>query len=270
MSAVTKRLVTIAGLTVLAWAGAPIVADAGGARLYEMTENMRLTNDGKLQRRQATSALIGTADAGTPLCPAAVVAMMTGAAKACTVNATGSDDISLATGLGKFGGTFTVVVQGDNSADAPELVVMRGSFKGKMDFSPAILHTVPLGFVTGTLQVAGGSDDNRNDDNNGSRGASFPFTGTFRLPFVMSGLKVDGSGICTPSLTDAACWPMNDSGFFTTFYGAVPPLPLAQMERYDLSKMTRPFYLLDTGDMQPVQSSEFGAGWAAVKFEINF
>jgi hypothetical protein len=34
--------------------------------------------------------------------------------------------------------------------------------------------------------------------------------------------------------------------------------------------MTRPFYLLDTGDMQPVQSSEFGAGWAAVKFEINF
>src|SRR2546426_11263873 len=31
------------------------------------------------------------------------------------LNATGSDDISLATGLGNFGGTFTVVVQGDNA-----------------------------------------------------------------------------------------------------------------------------------------------------------
>ncbi len=82
------------------------------AQLYELTENMRLVG-GKLVHRKATSELMGLAKAGTPLCPMPV------GAPPCTINATGSDDISLATGLGNFGGTFTVAVQGDNATDSP-------------------------------------------------------------------------------------------------------------------------------------------------------
>ena len=102
------------------------------AQLYELTENMRLVG-GKLVHRKATSELMGLAKAGTPLCPMPV------GAPPCTINATGSDDISLATGLGNFGGTFTVAVQGDNATDSPEFVIAKGKFHGKMDFSPAVL-----------------------------------------------------------------------------------------------------------------------------------
>jgi hypothetical protein len=37
-----------------------------------------------------------------------------------------------------------------------------------------------------------------------------------------------------------------------------------------LTNGTRPLYLLDNGMVEPVKAEEFGAGWAAVKFEINF
>jgi hypothetical protein len=253
----TKRVVAIVGLAVTTWAGVPATAMAGGARLYEMTENMRLTQLGAFKHRQATSYLLGTADVGTPLCPAALVAALSPGASSCTVNAVGTDDIDLGSGLGNFIGTFTVVVQGDNNADSPELVVMKGGFSGKMDFSPAILRSIPLGHVTGRMVI------------NGTRGA-FPFSGTFRLPFVVQGVKPDYSGFCTPGGA-VACWPLNDAAYFTMWQGAVPPLPLNPMDHYDLTVMTRPLYLMDDGrTMVPVTANEFGGGWAAVRFEISF
>jgi hypothetical protein len=139
---------------------APALANGPDAVLYELTENMKLAG-GQVLHRKATSELMGTAKAGTPLCPLPVD---------CTINATGSDNISLATGLGDFSGTFTVVVQGDNPTDSPEYVVAKGKFHGKMDFSLAILYGVPLGSVVGKMQL------------DGVRG-HVPFTGTFRLPF---------------------------------------------------------------------------------------
>ena len=252
MSALTKTAVAIIGATVLACAGAPATAEAGGARLYEMTENMKLTSRGEFEHRKATSELIGTADVGTPLCPAAMVAVVNPNATTCTVNATGSDNISLGTGLGDFVGTFTIVVPGDNPVDSPEFVVMKGTFKGKMDFSPAVLHGVPLGHVVGKMMI----DRNR---------AAIPFTGTFRLPFVLTALPVpDGHG-GTLQMPCGPTFPCDAIAF------AGAPAPLNPMERYDLAAATRPLYLLD--DMQsivPVRASEFGAGWATVKFEISF
>src|SRR6266403_1333978 len=122
-----------------------------GAVLYELTENLNLKALRGGQRK-ATSQLLGTALAGTPLCPTALAH----GAPACTLTATGSDDISLTTGLGNFGGTFTVVVQGDNPVDSPELVIGRGHFSGKMDFSPAIPpNNVPLGSVVGEVGLNG-------------------------------------------------------------------------------------------------------------------
>ncbi len=154
-------------LALLAFVAAPLfgaTALAADATLYELTENMKLVGKDS-PRRRATSELMGTANAGTPLCPMPV------GAPPCTINATGSDNISLVTGLGKFSGTFTVVVQGDNLVDSPEFVIAKGKFSGKMDFSPAVLVNVPLGTVVGKMVLAGG-------------GGTVPFTGTFRLPFV--------------------------------------------------------------------------------------
>ncbi len=266
MSSMTKRMFAVVGLAALASAGMPAVASAGGARLYEMTENMKVKPQRKgerrgvlseVLRRQAVSQLIGTADLGTPLCPTALVLSMNAAAKECNLNATGEDNISLATGLGNFNGKLTVTVQGDNNADSPELVVMKGSFKGKMDFSPAILNMIPLGTVIGKLHLDGVS-------------GNVPFSGTFRLPFVIEGINVTNGQPCTPSATDPVCMPVGDDLFWQLSGVPAPPLPLQPMERYDLARMTRPFYLLDDGNIVPVGASEFGGGWAAVKFEIKF
>src|SRR5712691_5956322 len=156
-------------LALLAFVAAPLfgaTALAADATLYELTENMRLVGKDS-PRRRATSELMGTANAGTPLCPMPV------GAPPCTINATGSDNISLVTGLGKFGGTFTVVVQGDNPVDSPEFVVAKGKFTGKMDFSPAVLGGIPYGSVVGTL-----------DPNGGGHRDQVRFTGTFFLPFA--------------------------------------------------------------------------------------
>lgn len=136
------------------------------AVLYELTENMslRALRGG---RRKATAQLLGFARVGTPLCPPALA--MGGSF--CTINATGSDNISLATGLGKFHGTLTVVGPGDNEVDGPEAVLAKGRFNGNMDLSPAIQYEMPYGTVDGEMALTGGRKQR--------------FTGTFRLPFVM-------------------------------------------------------------------------------------
>ena len=159
-------------LALLAFVAAPLLgatALAADATLYELTENMKLVGKDS-PRRRATSELMGTANAGTPLCPMPV------GAPPCTINATGMDNISLVTGLGKFSGTFTVVVQGDNPVDSPEFVIAKGKFSGKMDFSPAVLGGIPYGTVVGTL-----------DPNGGGHRDQVRFTGTFFLPFEFPG-----------------------------------------------------------------------------------
>src|SRR3990170_8661600 len=94
--------------------------------LYEVTEDMYLKDDAgnivnadpsKATRRTAVAQLSGWAALGTPLCPYDVLVVLP-KAKLCAVNATGADDLSLVTGKGTLGGTFTVVVQGDNATDA--------------------------------------------------------------------------------------------------------------------------------------------------------
>ena len=107
------------------------------AVLYELNENLSLRAL-RYGRRNATAQLLGFAKAGTPLCPK----WLAKDADFCTINAKGADAINLGTGLGNFGGTFTVVDQGDNPVDSPEGVLARGRFNGRMDFSPAILDEI--------------------------------------------------------------------------------------------------------------------------------
>lgn len=169
------------------------------AVLYELTENLSLRAL-RYGQRKATSQLLGFAKAGSPLCPEWLAA----GAAFCTINATGSDDISLQTGRGKFAGTFTVVGQDNNPVDSPEAVMARGRFNGKMDFSPAILHEIPLGAVVGELSLGGGRKQR--------------FTGTFRLPFVMpkqdpACVAVNGPAACAADGYTDPMYLLNPSTF---------------------------------------------------------
>ena len=194
------------------------------AVLYELNENMSLRSlrDGK---RKATSQLLGFAKKGSPLCPPALAVGV----DFCTINATGSDSISLLSGLGRFGGTFTVVGQDTNPVDSPEAVLGKGRFSGDMDFSPAILRNVPLGSVVGHMVLNGGRKQ--------------PFTGTFRLPFVVP----QYSPACVAVSGYAGC-PM---------IGYSKPM-------YLVPAMENP------ANMEPVDYRELAIGFPTVRFEINF
>lgn len=146
---------------------------------YEATENLKYVGEfipalGVNRDRVATSQLFGVARRGSPLCP--------GSGPDCSLNMTGSDNVDQLTGLGSVTGTFTSVVQGDNPVDSPEFVVMKGKFKGKIDFRP-IAFNRPCGTVTAHLVVDGAGN--------------FPFTGTFRQPISVGGMAYYVSGSCT-------------------------------------------------------------------------
>jgi len=157
----------------------PALAANPDAVLYEVTEDMYLKDaSGKLAssvataaRRTAVAQLSGWAKIGTPICPA-YIKVVAPKAMRCTLNATGADDLSLADGQGTLGGTYAVVVQGDNDVDAPEFVIMTGTFTAKADLSLSMSGQAPLGFITDGVATIDGYSE-----------ASFKFTGTFRLPF---------------------------------------------------------------------------------------
>jgi len=146
-------------LFALVFGPAPALAKEDGpdAVLYEVTEDMYLKDAaGNFVasvvpggRRTAVAQLSGWAKLGTPLCPS-WVRLLVPTAKRCAVNATGADDLSLATGKGTVGGTFAVVVQGDNKVDAPEFVIMTGTFSGDADLSLSLAGIAPLGSAPST------------------------------------------------------------------------------------------------------------------------
>jgi hypothetical protein len=151
-----------------------VVVDVHGAEavLYEVTEKMYLLDaQGNVVgpdlavSRKADASLFGWARVGSPLCPSSALVTDLGL-NACSVTADGIDNISLWTGMGSVDGTFAVVLQDDNKVDAPEFVVMNGTFAGQMDLSIR-----PLGRVIGTFNAGG---------------AAVPFCGMFRLPFQVA------------------------------------------------------------------------------------
>ena len=181
-SAVTWSLLGLMFLLFVLMVG-PLPALAGNpdAVLYEVTEDMYLKDSAgnfvagvaTAARRSAVAQLSGWAKIGTPLCPA-YVKLIAPKAKRCTLNASGADDLSLVDGRGSLGGTYSVVVQGDNDVDAPEFVIITGTFYGKADLSLSMSGQAPLGFITGGVGTIDGYSE-----------ASFKFTGTFRLPFAL-------------------------------------------------------------------------------------
>ncbi len=256
MKPTTKRMVAIMGLIGAAVTGAPAVASAGGATLYELTENMKLVQRGGdhgkqhrfpvVARRIATAAIAGFAEPGTPLCP--VPEFQSG--DHCFVNVLGSDNISLTTGRGTLQGQFQTVIQGDNPVDGPEAVVLKGQFQGQMDFSPAILFQIPFGTVTGKVMAQGGR-----------RPAAF--TGVFRLPFAGNATtEVEVSGVTmTVTLRQLFCPATpNANPLADDLYGGVD---LAYLDNVEAATTPQ-------GRCLNIQPNELSLGAPLVRFDVQF
>lgn len=254
MSPRTRRMVTIMGLIGVALTGAPSVVSAGGATLYELMENMKLIQrDHKKKHRFpvvtgriATAAIAGFAEPGTPLCP--VPDFQSG--DNCAVNVLGSDNISLATGLGSLQGQFHTVIQGDNPVDGPEAIVLKGQFHGQMDFSPAIVDQIPFGTVAGQISAQG------------SRKSS-AFTGVFRLPFA-GNVKLEDGPAAGMTLREVFCPFSPTPNQNAPFYGG-----------FDLAYLDTEFNPL-TGKDEPnghcldIQPNELSLGVPLVRFDVKF
>ena len=173
-----RSLTCIAALfTVLVGAAAP--ARASDAVLYEVTEAVKLSGKGGTFK-SSTATLTGDVAPGTVLCPTWLAQQLNISACSIIVRATGHADDT--TGIGPAGGDFDIVIQDWNQADAPEIVVMKGTLSGTIDLSPAFTKQQPLGSISGKFTALG----LQNNVLAGVR-ASGTFSGTFRLPFRAGG-----------------------------------------------------------------------------------
>lgn len=191
-------------------------SEAGGRRpspkdvvLYELNEQAQFTfKDGRLHR-EATSGLEGKARRGTPLCPEELMAHAEQVFKArqravkdasrCTVVAFGKSDLDVTDSdnvQGTIKGKIYLVVNTvlTNLTDAPELVVMSGSFKGTVVVTDAdgVIITITEGTLTGDDAAPTFCPD------------GCQFTGKFRQPFKVHHTAVykKDNGHLVPVLPD--------------------------------------------------------------------
>jgi hypothetical protein len=259
MSAATKFLVVLIAVLAVVPTQAAIAADA---TLYELSEEMTVDNEGY---RRATSSFQGTAELGTPLCPQILATLLATGTKplhvtSCTVTGVGSDKVDIATdqagwplrqtfGSGKLWGTFAVVVNADNVVDAPEYIVMTGTFTGNM------FLTTPSD-LKGKKQLAGGP-------------------GTQRI--VMSG------GVFTPTnvvgyapdvLAAQFGVPVEALGLGPAAFSGVFRLPFAVELRGAKARPRRDrgdhYYLGDNERLIKVRKDEMALGYPTVRIEVNF
>jgi len=163
--------------------------------LYELNEQARFTVVAGRLHRVAMSGLEGKARRGTPLCTEELMVhaeklfmarqLTMKDASRCTVVAFGNSDLDvtdrdLGIVQGTIEGQLYVVVNSQltNLTDAPELVVMSGSFKGTVVVTDAAIITITEGTLTG----------------DGAPPTFCPggckFTGTFRQPFTVHHVAV--------------------------------------------------------------------------------
>jgi len=248
------RAAAVVSLLCAVCVGVPVVSAHDGknktdAKLYEVTENMSLDDLAAPTLRTAIASLQGTAKLGSPLCPVDLVhllhslGLLTKAEKPCTITAVGSDEVNLTEGTGALmghppGGGFAVVVNLDNPTDAPEFVVMTGTFEGLMqvavDTSTTPPQKLPLIYLT-----------------NGK------FTPTEVLGFPISAIGMIG-------LDPAKYGPVGFTGVFR--------LPFT-VDRYGWHRpqaSKEAFYLGDQGQLIKVKPDERSLGFPTVRVEIDF
>src|SRR5262245_4163432 len=159
--------------------------------LYELNEQAQLTATSRI----ASSGLEGKARRGTPLCSEqlmdyaeaffAQLGMKVQDTSRCRVVAFGRSEIDLSTFGGTIGGDFYVVVNSDktNLVDAPELVIMAGTFAGVVQVTDAagLIIAIKSGSFDPTVVLPGFP---------GGPPPSESFRGMFRLPFKVRQVAV--------------------------------------------------------------------------------
>ncbi len=150
--------------------------------LYEVTEAVKVTGKGGMFK-SSTATLTGDLAPGTGLCPTWLTQQLNMSTCMIVVRANGKADDT--TGIGPAYGDFDIVVQDWNTADAPEIVVMKGTLTGTIDLSPAFTKQQPVGSISGRFNAIGLA----NGIMAGAKTAG-TFTGTFRLPFRHAGQAV--------------------------------------------------------------------------------
>lgn len=125
----------LASLTLVLVAALPGFATAQQAVFYEIVENLdgvRLQTTG---HRVSNWTAQGTAEAGSPFCPEAVLPP---GSSSCTITAFGTDDIDLTAVesgeyfVGKVWANVVAVANLDNVVDGPELAAFSGQITGKI------------------------------------------------------------------------------------------------------------------------------------------
>jgi hypothetical protein len=167
--------------------------------LYELNEQAQIVVDPEKPeqppQRIATSGLDGKARRGTPLCPEHLMAyaeafyaqlgITVRDVSQCRVVAFGRSQLDTVTWLGTIGGDFYVVVNSDktNFVDAPELVVLSGTFTGVISVADeaGVLIDISSGSFDPTQILPGFP---------GGLPASESFRGKFRLPFKVQRIAV--------------------------------------------------------------------------------
>ena len=200
-------------LLVVTWVLGPALApsEARGFRpsspdvvLYELNEEARFTvdNNGRAHR-VASSGLEGKAKVGTPLCPAGLMQHAEQVFKArqrrvrdasrCAVVAFGNSDLDVTDRKlvkGTIDGQIFVVINSEltNLTDAPELVVMSGTFTGAVLVTDEAIIAITGATVTGDGFCPDGC----------------AFTGKFRQPFTVNRIAVykKDNGHLVPVLPD--------------------------------------------------------------------
>jgi hypothetical protein len=185
--------------------------------------------------RNAVSVLQGVAALFTPLCPAsALVTVVNPNSETCTVTATGFDNVQL-------------------------------------QVDPASGQVIPIGGpLFGTYQVVVQLDNSIDSPELPLLAGAFYGTITFGQVgtpvgratgfFVPSG-QVSDAQACTAAST--ACLPFRATFRQPFAIGATGP-------RTKPKRTHDAFYLLDSGQLQPVRQDERALGWPTVRFEVNF
>ena len=257
MSAATKFLVVLIAFLALIPTQVAVAADA---TLYELSEEMMVDDHGY---RRATSSFQGTAELGTPLCPQILATLLARGENpihvtSCTVTGVGSDKVDIATnasgmpmrqgfGSGKLWGTFAVVVNADNIVDAPEYVVMTGTFGANM------FLTAPAEF-TGKKQAAGPSTQR------------IIITGGLFTPDNILGWPPEHLAAAMQAPVQAlGLAPAGFSGVFRL------PFSLTNGQKEKPRKDAREaYYLSDTDKLIKVRKDEIALGYPTVRIEVTF
>jgi len=131
--------------------------------------------------------------------------------------------------------------------------VLKGQFQGQMDFSPAILHQIPFGTVTGKVTAQGSGTS--------------AFTGVFRLPFD-GNVKVEYGPAAGMTLREIFC-PLSPktNPNADSYIGPDGKLDLAYLDTG-----VNP----ETGKIEPngyclnIRPNELSLGAPLVRFDVKF